>query len=149
MSDALSGDEREALYEGLRALPEYEPTFERLQREEQERGVLDFKETPAVEPVEPPVDEPFVPIAVTYDEVPLIIIPLSFPFTIEGLAVRTISLRPPRLDFIQAVAAGDLARPDMIAEMAGLSVEAINAMRWPDAERVLSAAADLAPDLRG
>lgn len=143
---ASPAEEREAIFERLR---DFESAGGMLESEHtRDEGVPKLGETPADDPVVEVQVEPFTPTAVDYDDVPLMVIPLAYPFTVDGLSVRSISLRPPRLDYIRAVASGDLVRADMIAEMAGLSVEAFNAMRWPDAERVLSAIADLAPDLR-
>jgi hypothetical protein len=101
------------------------------------------------EPVEVVVAERFLPHPVTYDKMPAIVVPLAFPFTVDGLRVRSIKLRPPRLDYFQAESKGKISRSDMIAEMAGVPVNVINALRWPDAERVLAIAGDLIPNLTG
>ncbi|KQT48938.1 hypothetical protein ASG43_08885 [Aureimonas sp. Leaf454] len=97
-------------------------------------------------PAEVPVP-PFAPSAATYDRVPAVTVPLLHPFTAGGVRVRTIRLTPPRLDYIEARAAGRITRLEMVAEMASLPKDVIGAMRWPDAERILSFAADIAPDV--
>lgn len=92
-------------------------------------------------------DDPVDDIAAEYDMVPPVVtIRLQFPFSVDGHKIRQVSLRPPRFCDVQKVAAGKLERTAMIAEMAGLKVDAINALRWPDAERVVGTAMDMAPE---
>lgn len=71
---------------------------------------------------------------------------LQYPFKVDDHAIRQITLHPPRFSDVQAVTGGKLERTAMIAEMAGLPVAAINSLRWPDAERVVGIAMDMAPE---
>ena len=71
---------------------------------------------------------------------------LLFPFEHDGRIVRSIGLRPPRFDHVQAMIKGNIERTAMIAEMASVPVAVIEALRWPDAERVIGIAMDMAPD---
>jgi hypothetical protein len=74
---------------------------------------------------------------------------LSYPFEIDGAAVREVSLRPPRYGDVESVLAGRMERSAMISEMSGMSVDAINALRWPDAERIVGIAMDMSPQFAG
>jgi hypothetical protein len=137
------------------------PTLDEMVERRERLRVMAFEEivedpTAPAESVTPsdiapaPADEPeppFAPVAVTYDRVPAVTVPLLHPFKAGGVRVRSVSLRPPRLDYVEARAAGRITRLELVAEMTGLSAEALGAMRWPDAERVLSFAADIAPDV--
>lgn len=155
MSDAFGTEDREALFARLRTA-EYEPSAtggeNKPESEGESAAASGTESSDGLEPIAalaPPVGQPFKPAIVDYFAVPAVVVPLSFPFKIDGLRVKYIKLRPPRLDYFRAQAHGQISRSEMIAEMAGVSVSVINAMRWPDAERVLAIAGDMSPDLSG
>jgi hypothetical protein len=140
MSD-VTVEDRESVFERLRSEPAFQPPVTET-----------APPPPAAEPEEAPATgEPeapsFTPSPATYPRAPGSTVSLFYPFTMDGKTVRQITLVPPRMDYVRAVAAGDISRLDMIAEMAGLPSDVLGGMRWPDAERVLALAADLAPDL--
>lgn len=94
--------------------------------------------------------EPAAPATIDYFEVSApVTVRLAYPFTVDGETVSEVSLRPPRYADVEGVISGRLGRTAMIAEMTGLSVDAINALRWPDAERVIGVAMDMAPQYAG
>lgn len=98
---------------------------------------------PSVDPAVPTFD----PVPVDYVGVAApVSVRLAFPFHHEGKLVRQIGLRPPRYDHVEALTKGRIDRAVMIAEMAGVAVPVINALRWPDAERVVGVAMDMAPE---
>ena len=137
-------EDRDALFARLRVAPVTDAAEDAAEANDA-AGAPDFANED--EALSEPVDVPFAPPAAVYDEVPLITVPLAFPFTVDGLSVRSISLRPPRLDYFNAMAAGRIAHSEMVAEMAGVSTSVLDALRWPDAERILAIASDLTPDL--
>lgn len=98
----------------------------------------------------PPEVAPAAPATIEYADVTApVTVRLAYPFVIDDTLVREVSLRPPRYGDVEGVLAGRIERSAMIAEMSGLSVDAINALRWPDAERVVGVAMDMAPQFAG
>lgn len=98
----------------------------------------------------PPEVAPAAPATIEYADVAApVVVRLAYPFVIDDTLVREVSLRPPRYGDVEGVLAGRIERSAMIAEMTGLSVDAINALRWPDAERVVGVAMDMAPQFAG
>lgn len=94
--------------------------------------------------------EPAAPAQIGYADVTApVTVRLAYPFAVDGNVVREVSLRPPRYGDVESVISGRLGRTAMIAEMSGLSMDAINALRWPDAERVVGVAMDMAPQYAG
>ena len=95
-----------------------------------------------------PVAPPVTPAVVVYDDTPPIVtVPLAHPFTCDGVRIATIALRQPAFSDVEAVTAGDKSEMEMHANMAGISVAALRALRWSDAEMVTVAARHIAPDL--
>lgn len=96
----------------------------------------DVAKTPAVDPL------------ATYDSAlhpPRV--PLQHPFTIEGMPISEVTLRPPSFGDVMAVQAGEMAEIEMIARMTGLTLPAFRALRWQDSEMVYFAARQLAPTI--
>lgn len=103
----------------------------------------------------PPRGEPEVgvaavpaPVVVYGSAVPQISVRLQFPFTIDGLAVEAFNFGPPTVADVDGVVSGLISETEMHARMAGLPVAAMQALRWDDAERVISIARVLAPEIR-
>ncbi|WAJ26842.1 hypothetical protein [Antarcticirhabdus aurantiaca] len=72
-------------------------------------------------------------------------VPLQFPFKLGEEDVSIIRLLPPSFGDVEAVLTGRMAEIEMIGRMAGVSVAAARALRWPDAEKVTAVARILMP----
>lgn len=130
----IFGDDREAVFERLGA----EPAFE--------APVTETAPPFAAEPEEAPVAEEPAPV-VTYDATPpLVIIPLRHPLVIDGARFRKIELRDPIFSDVASVLAGKMTEHELHANMAGVSVAALRALKWSDAEAVSAAARHIAPE---
>lgn len=90
--------------------------------------------------------KPMVAIAYADTAAP-VMIRLQYPIKVNGEAVATIEVLPPTFGAIQAVGTGAISQADMIAAMTGLPVEAIIGLRIPDAERLISIALEMAPNV--
>ncbi len=89
-------------------------------------------------------DEP----SVVYDDLAApVVIRLAYPLTVEGVRLHEIGLRPPTFRDVRSVVDGGMSQLEMHANMAGISVGTLCALRWPDMENVAAAARHLAPEL--
>lgn len=140
MTDTIADNDREAMFDRLRT-----------ENYDLGSGAAEGSDAPDPSIAAPttvlPETPAFDPPEATYTRAPASVVVLVYPFTMSGRKVRQITLLPPRMDYVRAAAAGDISRLDMIAEMASVPVDVLSALRWPDAERVLALAADLAPEL--
>lgn len=75
-------------------------------------------------------------------------IPLDYPLMMGTETVDAISLCPPTVGDVEDVTEGRISEIEMHARMADMSVAAMRALRWSDAEKVLVAARLLAPEIR-
>ncbi|WP_158874009.1 phage tail assembly protein [Antarcticirhabdus aurantiaca] len=100
-----------------------------------------------VAPAEPEPEEPAEPeLPVEYLATAAeISVPLQFPFKLGEEAVSVIRLLPPSFGDVEAVLTGRMAEIEMIGRMASVSVAALRALRWPDAEKVTAVARILMP----
>lgn len=151
-SDTLTAAEREALFARMREQP-----FEELRAQhDASAGTLvddpaaaeDLASTPCSESQKVAGASPIDLVqGVAYDAGGEIIVQLRFPFTLNGARFDRVTLLPPRLDHMEAHGRGQMTKLEVIAEMASMAPAHLRALRWPDAERVLSIAAEMAPDL--
>lgn len=126
-----------------------EALFARLRTEEYEPAAVPGDPEPKEAIIaRPPAREAPDPVVVYGQAPPQISVRLQFPFTIDGLAVESFDFDPPTVADVNAVLAGSIAESDMHARMAGLPSAAWQALRWDDAERVISVARMLAPEIR-
>ncbi|MBB3996866.1 hypothetical protein [Aureimonas pseudogalii] len=108
-------------------------------------GGLETESADPLAPVEPIPPEPVV----TYrGRAVRTTVRLRFPFDIEGIKVRSVSMVPPTFADVEALTAGRISELEMFARMCGLPVMVLRAMRWPDVETVTLFARHLAPDLQ-
>lgn len=142
-------EDRDETFARLRALP-----FEDLRAGEEGGLTAEAGDEPA------PASEAPVPVEAAPDRAPPtllsgvtyearaadVTVRLLYPFRLDGRRIRSISIRPPRFDHVEAVLAGQITRQAMYAEMTSLSPETFGALRWPDAERVIGICADMAPE---
>lgn len=149
-------EERESLFERLR---NQAGVAREIAEADEREGVPKNGETPADEhadiseaEAEPVVAaEPAAPPAVVIYTAPAsaaISVRLAFPFTVDGVVVKRFDLLSPSVGDVEAVLAGEISENEMHARMAGVPAAAISALRWDDAERVLSVARILAPEIR-
>lgn len=71
---------------------------------------------------------------------------LEYPFTLEGVRLDMVELSPPTLGNLTALRSLPVVSAvDVILAISGLPVVTIEAMRWPDIERILDEARALLP----
>ncbi|MCB8835924.1 phage tail assembly protein [Aurantimonas sp. VKM B-3413] len=80
---------------------------------------------------------------------PAVSVPVAYPFTLDGVRVDRIDLRPPARGDVEAVVAGQISELELHARMSGRTVAELRALRWPDTETVTIAARHLAPEIGG
>jgi hypothetical protein len=92
---------------------------------------------------------PAVPLPPDYRHPPSVVVPLAFPFALDGAKVARVPLAPPTLDGLGFLRGeGGLSARSILLVTSPLSLRAIGALRWPDVERLLAEAlALLPPDL--
>jgi len=81
-----------------------------------------------------------------YRHDPSTVVPLAFPFALDGAKVERVPLAPPSLDGLGFLRGDEgLSARNIILVTSPLSPRAIGALRWPDVEAILTAALDLLP----
>jgi hypothetical protein len=81
-----------------------------------------------------------------YRHDPSTVMPLNFPFALDGAKVDRVPLAPPSLDGLEFLRGeAGLSARNIILVTSPLSPRAIGALRWPDVEAILTAALDLLP----
>lgn len=81
-----------------------------------------------------------------YRHEPSTVVPLTFPFALDGAKVDRVPLAPPSLDGLEFLRGeAGLSARNIILVTSLLSPRAIGALRWPDVEAILTAALDLLP----
>jgi hypothetical protein len=81
-----------------------------------------------------------------YRHEPSKVVPLAFPFALDGAKVERVALAPPTLDGLEFLRGkGGLSARTILLVTSTLSLRAIGALRWPDVESLLGAALDLLP----
>lgn len=81
-----------------------------------------------------------------YRHDPSTVVPLTFPFALDGAKVDRVPLAPPSLDGLEFLRGEEgFSARKIILVTSPLSPRAIGALRWPDVEAILRAALDLLP----
>lgn len=72
-------------------------------------------------------------------------VPLQFPFKLGEETIAVVRLLPPSFGDGIAAALKEISEIEKLARMASLPVQAIRALRWPDAEKIFAIARNLQP----
>jgi hypothetical protein len=81
-----------------------------------------------------------------YRHDPSTVVPLAFPFALDGAKVDHVPLAPPSLDGLEFLRSAEgLSARNIILVTSPLSPRAIGSLRWPDVEAILTVALDLLP----
>lgn len=134
--------ETDDVFFGAATTEQRKPIVDRLAEAYGPRFADEADETASAAPPRVPAVE------IGYDDtVAPVMIRLQYPITVDSARLAEINLYPPSYGHTQAVRAGRMTRHDMIAAMARIPPDALDGLRYPDAERVITAAFDMAPNL--